>query len=163
MQAAERKHNPFIKSPAGGRALSALQLPFFVLRPPRGYGVLTTKGRKTGKARRRCVRAIRQGDVVYVVGIKGRPQWVMNALADPDVRLRLTGGTFSGRAREVSGATDGRRAREAFCESIHRFDYLTWINWRRGRPTRDKIRGFLREWFDGGTPLVIDMDLARQS
>jgi deazaflavin-dependent oxidoreductase (nitroreductase family) len=113
MQAAERKLNPFINSPAGGRALSAMQLPFFLLRPPRGYAVLTTTGRKTGKVRRRCLRAICRGDVVYVVAIKGKTQWAMNSLANPAVRLRLPGGTFSGRAREVSGATEGERVKEA--------------------------------------------------
>jgi deazaflavin-dependent oxidoreductase (nitroreductase family) len=124
MQAAERKLNPFINSPAGGRALSAVQLPFFLVRPPSGYGVLTTTGRKTGKVRRRCVRAIRQGDVVYVVAIKGKTQWARNALANPAVRLRLPGGTFSARAREVNGATESQRAKEAYCEAMHRFDCL---------------------------------------
>ena len=158
MQAIERKHNPFINSPAGGRALSALQLPFFLTRPPRGYGVLTTTGRKTGKLRRRCVRAIRAGDVVYLIAIKGRTQWARNALASPSVRLRLPGGTVSGRAREVV-ATERERAKEAYCESIHRFDYLTWINWRRGRPTRAKIGAMLRGWFDEGTPLAVELDM----
>ncbi len=157
MQAAERKHNPFINSPAGGRALSALQLPLFLLHPPRGYGVLTTTGRKTGKVRRRCIRAIRRGDVVYVVAIKGKTQWARNALANPAVRLRLPGGTFSGRAREVSDATERGQAKEAYCESVHRFDYLTWINWRKGRPMRAKIRELLRGWCDEGTLLVIEL------
>jgi deazaflavin-dependent oxidoreductase (nitroreductase family) len=156
MQGAERKHNPFINSPTGGRALSASQLPLFLVRPPRGYAVLTTTGRKTGKVRRRCVRAIRQGDLVYVVAIKGKTQWARNVLANPAVRLRLPGGTFSGFAREVSG-TESQLAREAYCESVHRFDYLTWINWRKGRPTRARIRGLLREWFDQGTRLVIEL------
>jgi deazaflavin-dependent oxidoreductase (nitroreductase family) len=157
MQGAERQHNPFINSPAGGRALSALQLPIFLVRPPRGYGVLMTTGRKTGKLRRRCVRAIRQGDMVYVVAIKGRTQWARNALANPAVQLRLRGGTFSGLAREVRGATESQLAKEAYCESVHSFDYLTWINWRKGRPTRARIRELLRGWFDEGTPLVIEL------
>jgi deazaflavin-dependent oxidoreductase (nitroreductase family) len=93
MPAAERKHNPFVNSPAGGRALSALQLPLFLTRPPKGYGVLTATGRKTGKVRRRCVRGIRDGDVVYVVAIKGKTQWARNALANPVVRLDYQGKT----------------------------------------------------------------------
>lgn len=157
MQAAERKLNPFINSPVGGRALSAMQLPFFLIHPPHGYGVLTTTGRTTGKVRRRCVRAIRRGDVVYVVAIKGKTQWARNALAHPAVRLRIPGGTFSGRAREVSGATESRGVKETYCESVHRFDYLTWINWRKGRPTHAKIRELLRGWFEEGTPLVIEI------
>ena len=83
MQATERKLNPFINTPAGGRALSAMQLPFFLVRPPSGYGVLMTTGRKTGKLRRRCVRAIRRGDVVYVVAIKGNTQWASVYRAEP--------------------------------------------------------------------------------
>jgi deazaflavin-dependent oxidoreductase (nitroreductase family) len=157
MQPAERNHNPFINSPAGGRALSALQLPIFLMRPPRGYAVLTTTGRKTGKVRRRCVRAIRRGDLVYVVAIKGTTQWAMNALANPAVRLRLPRGSVSGLAREVSGATESQVAKEAYCESVHGFDYLTWINWRKGRPTGARIRELLRGWFDEGTPLVIEL------
>jgi deazaflavin-dependent oxidoreductase (nitroreductase family) len=156
MRSDERRYNPFINSPAGGRALSALQLPFFLMRPPRGYAVLATTGRKTGKVRRRCVRAIREGDVVYLVAIKGKTQWAQNALANPTVRLRLPGGTASGQAREVS-VTERQRAKEAYCESIHGFDYLTWINWRRGRPTRGKIQELLRGWFDEGAPLAIEL------
>src|SRR5687768_13396190 len=63
--AEDRKHNPFIRTPAGGRLLSALTLPGFMIRPPAGFGVLTTTGRRTGKARLKCVRAIRRGDKAY--------------------------------------------------------------------------------------------------
>lgn len=160
MEAAERKHNPFITSPAGGRALSALQLPIFLLRPPAGYGVLTTIGRRTGRTRRRCLRAIRRGNKVYVVAIKGggTTAWAKNALANSDVRLRLSGGTFSGRAHELRGATESEQAKEAYCDSVHRFDHLTWINWRKGRPTPARIRELLRGWFEEGTPLVVELD-----
>jgi hypothetical protein len=50
-------------------------------------------------------------------------------------------------AREVSSATESRLAKEAYCDPVHRFDYLTWINWRKGRPTRARIRNS----FAGGT------------
>lgn len=92
-----------------------------------------------------------------MVAIKGgKTGWASNALANPAVRLRLSGGTFSGRAREVSGATESQRAKVAYCQSVHRFDYLTWIAWRKGRPTRAKITELLRSWFDEGTALVIE-------
>jgi hypothetical protein len=55
MQATERKLNPFINSPAGGRALSAMQLPFFLVRPP----------------------------MVYVVAIKGKTQWAKERARKP--------------------------------------------------------------------------------
>ena len=88
--ARERKHNPFIKSARGGRALSASQLPLFLLHPPAGYGVLTTIGRKTAKKRPRCVRAVRRGERVYIVAIKAAASkgWLQNMLATPEVRLR---------------------------------------------------------------------------
>ncbi len=155
---AERKRNPFVNSAAGGRALSALQLPLFALRPPKGYGILTATGRRTGKRRRRCVRAIRDGDRVYVVAIKGaRTGWQKNLLANPDVRLRLPGGTYAGVAREARGTADEQRAREAYCETVNRFDFGAYTLWRRGRPTPTKIREMHRAWFERGTPFVVDL------
>jgi hypothetical protein len=58
----ERRHNPFVRSASWARVLSALMLPRFTIIPPAGFGVLTTTGRKTGKTRRKCVRAIRKGN-----------------------------------------------------------------------------------------------------
>jgi hypothetical protein len=78
---------------------------------------------------------------------------------NPEVRLQLPSGVFSGRAREPLGATENQNAKEAYCESVYWFDYLTWINWRRGRPTAAKIRDLLRGWFENGTSLVVELDL----
>jgi deazaflavin-dependent oxidoreductase (nitroreductase family) len=158
VEPAERSRNPFTTSGAGGRALSAMQLPFFLAHPPAGYGVLTTVGRVSGKPRRRCVRAIRDGNRAYLVAIKGaRTGWVKNALRGPDVELRIGGGRFAGRARRPDGADERERARHAYCETVHAFDYLTWINWRRGRPTADRIRELLRSWFEKGIPVVVEL------
>src|SRR5260221_4289429 len=49
------KHTRLIRSARGGRVLNALMLPFFMARPPSGFGVITTTGRKTGKTRRNGV------------------------------------------------------------------------------------------------------------
>ena len=158
MEGSRPRRNPFTSSAAGGRTLSALQLPFFLVLPPRGYGVLTTTGRASGKARRRCVRAIRQGDEVYVVAIKGtRTGWARNAVKKPDVRVRIRGGRFAGRAREPRDDAERERAREAYCETLQPFDRLTWRNWRKGPATPEGIKALLREWFDSGTPLVIEL------
>jgi deazaflavin-dependent oxidoreductase (nitroreductase family) len=153
------KHNPFINSSAGGRALSALQLPLFLIHPPAAYGVLTTTGRKSGKKRSRCVRAVRREDHVYIVAIKAAATkgWLKNALANPDVQLRLPGGTFTGRARPMTEASERQQARETYCGTIRWFDYVAWMNWRKEWPTSSKIKGLLTSWFDGGTPLVIDL------
>ncbi len=153
----ERTRNPFTSSATGGRVLSALQLPLFLLRPPAGYGVLATTGRKTGKTRRRCIRAIRAEDKVHIVAIKGaRTGWARNALANPEVRLRIRGGTFEGVARRPEGA-EVDAARRVYCESVNPFEYLEFMMWRAGRPTREEIKQLHQSWFDQGTPLVIDL------
>jgi deazaflavin-dependent oxidoreductase (nitroreductase family) len=154
----ERRFNPFVRSPRGGRVLSALQLPFFTLLPPGGFGVLTTTGRRTGKARRKCVRAIRRQDHAYLVSIGGeRAAWVMNVRANPSVRLRIRGGTFSGVARELHDPAELERAMEAYCGTVNRFDYAECSMHRRGRPTRPKIQELHRAWFGGGLPLVVEL------
>jgi deazaflavin-dependent oxidoreductase (nitroreductase family) len=154
----ERKHNPFTSSAAGGRALSALQLPFFLLRPPSGFGVLTTTGRRTGKTRRRCIRAIRGDGKAYIVAIKGtRTTWAKNIRANPGVRLRIRGGTFGGVARELRGTVETQQAKEAYCETVNPFDYLAYTLWRKGRPTASKIKELHRSWFDEGGPLIVEL------
>lgn len=106
-----RKRNPFLRSGTGGRVLSALTLPRFMLHTPIGYGVLTTTGRRTGKTRRRCVHAVRHGNRAYIVMIRPTPAaialpwtaaWMWNIRANPNVRLRLRGGSFAAHARELT-------------------------------------------------------------
>jgi len=153
----ERTRNPFVKSSTGGRILSALQLPVFAVRPPAGYGILTTTGRKSGKTRRRCVRAVRRGDKVYFVAIKGtRTGWLRNVQANPNVRLRIRGGTYAGTPRELHDA-EKRAAMDAYCEAVSPFENLEYRMWRSGRPTRIKIEELHRTWFERGTPLIVDL------
>lgn len=155
---AERVRNPLVQTPLGGRILSASQLPLFKLRPPEGFGVLTTTGRRTGKKRSRCVRAIRRGDRVFLVAIGGEHSaWLKNARANPDVRLRLRDGTYAGTARELLDSAEHDEAMEAFCGTVNRFDYLECRAHRRGRPTRERIVELHRTWFAGGVPLVIEL------
>jgi deazaflavin-dependent oxidoreductase (nitroreductase family) len=155
----ERKRNPFTRSATGGRVLSAMQLPWFTLRPPAGFGVLTTTGRRTGKKRRRCVRAIRAGERVYIVSIGGtRAAWLKNIRAHPGVRLRIRGGTFSGVARELTDPAERERAMSAYCETLNPLDYAEYRLHCGGRPTPARIEELHRRWFDTGTPLVVDLD-----
>ena len=153
----ERVRNPFTSSATGGRLLSSMQLPLFQLRPPPDYGVLTTTGRKSGKTRRRCVRAVRRGDRAYIVAIRGGiTGWVHNALAHPEVRLRLRDGQFTGKAREVE-VGERAEAKEAYSAGVHRFEYLEYRMWRKGRPSEEDIRELHRSWFDTGTPIVVEL------
>ena len=153
---AERKHNPFLRSATGGRVLSALMLPWFTLFPPAGFGVLTTTGRRTGRTRRKCVRAIRRGNRAYLVSIRSSA-WLHNVRADPNVRLRVRGGAFAGVARELREPAEATAAAAAYCETVTKFDYAECRMWRKGRPTRTKIEELHRGWFRDGTPLVIEL------
>lgn len=156
--APERKRNPFVRSAAGGRVLSALQLPWFTVLPPAGFGVITTTGRRTGKARRKCIRAIRSGNKAYIVSIGGaRAAWVKNVRANPNVRLRVRGGRFAGVVRELSQTAEMREGRALYCGTVNPFDYAECTMHRTGRPTRSKIKELHRSWFDNGIPLVVEL------
>ncbi len=120
-------------------------------------------GWKTGKKRSRCVRAVRDDSTVYLVAIKGaaRPGWAKNALRTPEVRLRLTDGTETGSARELR-PEERHRAHEVYCGKVYPFDYAAWLNWRPGRPNAERIKGLLREWFDGGTVIAVEVGSDRR-
>jgi deazaflavin-dependent oxidoreductase (nitroreductase family) len=163
MLAVERKGNPFMRSPTGGRVLSAMMLPLFILRPPSGFGVITTTGRRTGKTRRKCIRAIRQGEETYIVMIRPKitykaSAWVLNIRANPSVRLRIRGGMSAGVARELEQGKERQLAREAYCEAVKPFDYVECTFHRGWRPTRSKVEELHRSWFDTGIPLVIELE-----
>ena len=150
--------NPLTTTPLGGRILSATQLPWFTLFPPRGFGVLTTIGRKTGKVRKKCVRAIRRGDRAYLVSLRGPyGAWMRNIRADPRVKLRVRGGTFNGRAREIADVAERREAEAVYVGTVNAFDRLEHLVHRTGRPTTERIRALHRHWFSVGTPVVIEL------
>ena len=161
------KHRRLLRSPRDGRVLSALMLPGVLAWPGPGYGVITTTGRKTGKARRKCIRVIRRGSKAYIVQLRPpavamvRPSavsaWVWNIRSDPNVKLRIRGGTFAGIARELTDPVELAEARAAFCEQVSPMDYGECVLHLRGLPTRTKIRDLHRYWFDTGIPLVVDL------
>ena len=110
------KHRPLLRSERDGRVLSAVMLPFLSFWAPPGYAVLATTGRKSGRRRRKCIRAIRKGDMVYIVQLRPpavaveRPlatsAWVHNLRANP--RSSFTSGSVTmghgARARRSRGA-----------------------------------------------------------
>jgi deazaflavin-dependent oxidoreductase (nitroreductase family) len=162
-----RVRNPLTRSRNGGRALNALMLPGFTMRSPRGFGVLTTTGRRTKKARSACVRVARQGDKAYLVmlapAVLAKPRtdavsaWLWNIRGDPRVRIRLGGQRYAGVARELLDGDEIEQARRAYCQNINMFDYLECIFHARGWPTTAKIKQLHKYWFDAGIPLVVDV------
>jgi deazaflavin-dependent oxidoreductase (nitroreductase family) len=168
--AAERevpKHRRLLRSARDGRILSAIMLPLFWPHAPAGFGVLTTTGRKSGKQRRKCIRAIRHGNRAYTVALRPpelaleRPgavsAWVWNVRANPSVRLHLGLRTHHGTAREIDDPAELERAREVICETVNASDYGECLLHLRGLPTREKIKALHRYWFDTGIPLVVDL------
>ena len=161
------KHRRLIRSARDGQLLSAVMRPFVQLLPSAGYGVMTTIGRKTGQARRKCIRVIRRGDRAYVVQLRPpalameRPTataaWVWNIRSNPNVTLRIRGGTFAGVARELTDPEELAAARDAVCETVNLTDYAECFLHMRGLPTRSKIQDLHRLWFDTGIPLVIEL------
>jgi deazaflavin-dependent oxidoreductase (nitroreductase family) len=151
------RRNPLTTTLAGSRVLNAFQVPWFLLLPPRGFGVLTTTGRLSGKPRRRCVRAIRDGDRFFLVSLTGPgAAWFRNLKADPRVRLRTARGTLDGYAREITDPAELEAGRRVYAETVNRFDRLEYRMHRTGRPTAAKIREMHAKWYADGTPLVIE-------
>ncbi len=161
------KHRRLITSPRHGQILSALMLPDYQLGTPPGHAVLTTTGRKTGKARRKVIRAIRQNDRLYMVQLRlPKPAietplmvtaWVLNIRADPHVRLKLGRRTYAAVMREIDAPVELARAREIFCEPVHLVDYGESVLHLKGMPSHRKIRDLHRYWFDTGVPFVAEL------
>lgn len=165
------RHRRIIRSARGGGRLSALMLPLFKVRPPKGFGILTTTGRRTGQPRQKCIRMIRSGDRVYLVQLRppevavANPRalaaWVLNLRSNPDVAVRLTDGAYRGRARLVR-SDERDEARRLLVDTVHLFDYGECDVHLKGLPSRRKVQDLHRYWFDTGVPIVIE-DLVRSS
>lgn len=129
------------------------------LRPPVGFAVLTTRGRKSGQPRRQCVRAIREDDRVVVVAMMGeRAQWLKNARAHPEVTLKLYDGTYRGTAHEVSESTEREWAERLYVQTIVRNDYFDYATYEWSLPLRARIKKAHQRWFDEGIPVIIDIE-----
>ena len=70
--------------------------------------VLTTKGRRSGKARKFALIFGQSGDDVLLVASKGgapeHPGWYENLVADPDVEVQVLGDRYRGVARTADAA-----------------------------------------------------------
>jgi deazaflavin-dependent oxidoreductase (nitroreductase family) len=121
--------------------------------------VLSTVGRRSGKRRRHAVRAIREGNRVYLVAIPGsHALWLENIRANPRVALQVQGTTLTGTARELEDGPERDEAKAAYVGTVNGADYIEcFLHWH-GRPARWKIQRLHEMWFEGGIPLVIVLD-----
>jgi deazaflavin-dependent oxidoreductase (nitroreductase family) len=129
-----------------------------LLRPPEGFAVLTTTGRKSGAPRSQSVRAIRHGDRIVVVAMMGKKaQWLKNIRANPDVTLRLHDGTVHGVTHQAAVGAETEWASDAYISTIVPNDYLDYAVYCWGVPTRRKIKAAHEKWFASGVPVIIDV------
>lgn len=143
------------------RSIRAIHRPWFAVRMPTGVAALTTTGRKSGKPRTTFVRAHRDGAKVYLVSITGEHAlWLKNIRANPTVTLRFRRHTLSGIARDPHNDAERQAVDDAFCDSTHPFDYVENTFHRKGLPTRAKIIELHTAWLEGGTPVIVDANLA---
>ena len=128
------------------------------LRPPQGFGVITTVGAKTGTPRPWSVRAIRRGSRVYVVCMLGeKAAWLKNVRANPRVALRLRDGSFQGIARELADGRERDEAIDVYVGTVVPNDWMDYLVYHWRIPTRSRIADAHRRWFDDGVPLVVEL------
>ncbi|MEL7158017.1 MAG: nitroreductase family deazaflavin-dependent oxidoreductase [Actinomycetota bacterium] len=152
----KKRRNPLTASSVGGRVLSSSQLPWFLARPPRDYGVLETIGRNSGQRRRCCLRIVEHDKQAGIVAIGGRGVgWLANLTESPEVRIRTRQGWRSANARVVADFPEALRSK--YHESNGLFCYGEYLMWRPGRPTAEGIRDLHRTWLDTGVLVLLDL------
>ncbi|MBI3767837.1 MAG: nitroreductase family deazaflavin-dependent oxidoreductase [Deltaproteobacteria bacterium] len=155
--------NPLAGTKFYARVGNLITRPLWSILPaPAGFGILTTVGRRSGKARRQSVRAIRDGDQVFVVCMMGdRANWLRNIRACPEVTIRLGDRSLRGTARDIVDVAERQRAAEVYVGTTNASDYLDYAVYHWSVPTYRRVERAHRRWFDEGIPVVIELERGR--
>jgi deazaflavin-dependent oxidoreductase (nitroreductase family) len=133
---------------------------FFRLLPaPRGFVLLTVTGRKTGKRRRRPIRALRDGSIYYGVAILGeRSDWLKNLRANPRAQARIGTRTRAITMREVSDAGERAKAVKLYVETVVPYDFVDvpLVEW--AWPSPGRIRKAHQDWVERGRLVALEVD-----
>jgi deazaflavin-dependent oxidoreductase (nitroreductase family) len=153
--------NPFAKSRWFHRLANFSGPPAFfrVLPLPRGFALLTVTGRRTGKRRRRPIRAIRNGATLYAVAILGeRSDWLRNMRANPKAQARVGIRTRGISMREVTDPSEREQATQLYVETVVPYDYLDVpiVDWTV--PTPGRIRKSHKDWLARGTLVALELE-----
>jgi deazaflavin-dependent oxidoreductase (nitroreductase family) len=141
----------------GARFLN-LQTAWFRIAAPKGYAVLTTIGRRTGRRRRSNVRFVVAGDTGYLVSIPGQTNdWHHNLRANPDVRVRIGWRNRIGRAHVPRDENERQTARAAYVDALNWFDFCSSVVNQRGIPSPRRIRELHQSWIDEGRIVVVQL------
>jgi hypothetical protein len=102
-------------------------------------------------------RAVRDGSTIYLVAIGGQHAgWLRNLGANPQLELRIRGGTFSGIARELEH-DESDRARKLYSSYTGLLEYVESLAHMPGRPRRERLAKMHQHWFDTGAPIAVDL------
>jgi deazaflavin-dependent oxidoreductase (nitroreductase family) len=153
--------NPFAKSRWFHRLanLSGMWVFFRLLPAPRGFALLTVTGRRTGKRRRRPIRAIRDGTTLYCVAILGeRSDWLRNLRANPRATARVGTRTRDITMREITDPAEREKAEQIYVETVVPYDYVDVpiVEWTWPSPSR--IRKSHKDWLARGTLVALDLE-----
>jgi deazaflavin-dependent oxidoreductase (nitroreductase family) len=153
--------NPFAKSRWFHRLAnySGMWVFFRLLPAPRGFALLTVTGRRTGKRRRRPIRAIRDGTTLYAVAILGeRSDWLRNLRANPRATARVGTRTRDIDMREITDPTEREKAEHLYVETVAPYDYfdVPIVDWTF--PTPARIRKSHRDWLHRGILVALDLE-----
>jgi deazaflavin-dependent oxidoreductase (nitroreductase family) len=154
--------NPFAGSRGYARLSMIIMVPLFTLFPvPRGFALLTVTGRRSGRRRRRPVRAVRRDDTVYTVAMMGeRAEWLRNVRANPHVSIKLGLREHEGTARQLEDPSEWEEGFAAFTGVVNAQDYVDYVSFFWGFPTRRKIQRALETWAREGILVAIDLEPA---
>ena len=153
--------NPFARSRWFHRLanVSGMWVFFRLLPVPRGFALLSVTGRRSGKRRRRPIRAIRDGTTIYVVAILGeRSDWLRNLRANPRAQARLAARTRGVTMREITDSSEHEKAQRLYVETVIPYDYfdVPLVDWTW--PSAFRIRRSHQEWLERGTLVALELE-----
>jgi deazaflavin-dependent oxidoreductase (nitroreductase family) len=153
--------NPFAKSRWFHRLanVSGMWVFFRILPAPRGFALLTVTGRRSGKRRRRPIRAIREGTTLYAVAILGeRSDWLRNLRANPKATTRVGTRTRDITMREVTDPAERAKAEQMYVDPVVPYDYfdVPIVDWTFPSPAR--IRKSHRDWLERGILVALELE-----
>src|SRR5687768_13024336 len=117
--------NPFARSRWFHRLANYSGPPAFfrVVPVPQGFALLTVTGRRSGKKRRRPIRALRDGNTLYGVAILGdKSDWLRNLRANPRAKARLGIRMRNMTLREVTDPAERDKAEQFYIDTVVPYD-----------------------------------------
>jgi deazaflavin-dependent oxidoreductase (nitroreductase family) len=153
--------NPFAKSRWFHKLANYSGPPAFfrVVPLPRGFALLTVTGRRSGKRRRRPIRALRDGNTLYGIAILGeKSDWLRNLRANPRATARVGMRTRGVSLRELTDPAERQKAEQLYIETVVPYDYfdVPIVDWTV--PTPSRIRESHRIWVKAGILVALELE-----